>query len=194
MPPPDRPLPGSKNPAIIQVMPGDCLISKGDKTLSTLLGSCVSACIYDWVKGIGGMNHFMLPVQGSLDPTRASTDKSARYGDFAMELLINRCMTQGADRKHLVAKVFGGAAVLGGVSSQIGIRNAEFALSYLQIEGIKVLAVDLGGQSARKIDFHPRNGRVELRHIRASHALLSREIDYAQKVQDDDPAGPVIFF
>jgi len=178
----------------LQILPGDCQVSVEGRVLATLLGSCVSACLYDWVKGIGGMNHFMLPTQGSLDPTRAGTDKSARYGDYAMELLINSCMRLGADRKHLVAKVFGGAAVLGGINSQIGIRNAEFALGYLQLEGIQVLAVDLGGDCARTIRFHPQTGRVELRHIRASTALRHRELDYAQKVQTEDLAGPIVFF
>lgn len=182
------------SPLPLQLLPGDCRVSQDGQALATLLGSCVSACIYDWVKGIGGMNHFMLPIQGSLDPTRAGTDKSARYGDYAMELLINNCMRLGADRKHLVAKVFGGAAVLSGINNQIGIRNAEFALSYLQLEGIQVLAVDLGGDCARTIRFHPKTGRVELRHIRASTALRHRELDYAQKVQMEDPAGPIVFF
>lgn len=179
----------------VQVLPGDCQVAQdGDKTFATLLGSCVSACIYDWVKGIGGMNHFMLPIQGSLDPTRAGTDKSARYGDYAMELLINRCMALGANRQHLVAKLFGGAAVLNGVNSVIGVRNAEFALNYLQLEGIQLLAVDLGGDCARRLQFNPKNGEVALRRIRCSRELLLRERNYANQVQAEDPVGPIVFF
>lgn len=179
---------------VVMLLPGDCQVSRGEKAFSTLLGSCVTACIYDWVKGIGGMNHFMLPEHGSLDPTRAVSDKSARYGDYAMELLINRSMALGADRKHLVAKLFGGAAMLNGIGSQIGIRNAEFALNYLSLEKIQVVAVDLGGDCARKLCFWPKSGQVELRRIHTSARLINRELDYARKVQEEDPAGPIVFF
>ncbi len=161
----------------------------------TLLGSCVAVCIHDKVRGIGGMNHFLLPVNGSIDPLQAAYDKTARYGDYAMELLINRAMALGAERRNLVAKVFGGASMLGNVNNTIGERNADFALNYLDVEKIPVSAKDLGGNCARKISFYPDSGKVVLRRIRTTNTtLLSREQAYAKKIQQEDAEVPIIFF
>lgn len=191
------PKPAAHVPAnlpVTHLLPGECAVSRGETAFATILGSCVTACIYDKHRGIGGMNHFMLPQNGSLDPMQAAHDRSARYGDYAMELLINRAMAQGAERHNLVAKLFGGAAVLQ-IASTIGMRNIEFALRYLRIESIPVIASDLGGSCARKILFYPGDGHIELTRIRRpSQALTQRETSLIQKMDDADPAGEIIFF
>lgn len=182
-------------PPLVNLMPGECGVSKGEHGFVTLLGSCVAVCIYDKVRGIGGMNHFLLPASSSTDPLQAVWDKSARYGDYAMELLINRSMALGADRRNLVAKVFGGAAMLSNIANTIGARNAEFALNYLRVEHIPVSGQDLGGTCARKVCFYPDSGKVVLRRIRtASSSLISREQAFSRKIQEEDTDGPIIFF
>lgn len=192
---PDMTLTTPPPPSVVTLLPGECAASRGEKTFSTLLGSCIAACIYDNRRGIGGMNHFMLPDQGSMNPLKAAYDKSARYGDYAMELLINRAMGLGAERRDLVAKLFGGAALVQHIDNDIGLRNIEFALRYLYVEKIPIVASDLGGAFARKIDFNPASGQVALKRIRnVSNTLIQREIALAHKMQEDDPCGPIIFF
>ncbi|QQQ18097.1 chemotaxis protein CheD [Brevundimonas vitis] len=121
--------------------------------LTTILGSCVSACLWDPVAGVGGMNHFLLPQA----PDGASGDR--RYGVQAMELLINGLLKHGARRDRIQAKVFGGARMTTG-GTDIGGKNGVFARKFLSDEGIPVVAVSLGGDSARRIQFWPASGRA----------------------------------
>lgn len=194
-PPSGKSLDKTHSPLLVNLMPGECGVSKGEQAFVTLLGSCVAVCIHDKVRGIGGMNHFLLPAGGSIDPMQAAWDKTARYGDYAMELLINRAMALGAERRHLVAKVFGGAAMLTNIVNTIGIRNAEFALNYLRVENIPISGQDLGGTFARKICFYPDSGKVVLRRIRTtSQSLLTREQAFAKKIQEEDAQGDIFFF
>jgi len=122
--------------------------------LTTLLGSCVAACIRDPVKGVGGMNHFLLPG-GDVGSSR----ESERMGVHLMELLLNGLMRQGAQRERLEAKLFGGARMMAGLSD-IGAKNADFAKKFLAYEGIKVVGGDCGGQQGRRIQFWPGSGRA----------------------------------
>lgn len=122
--------------------------------LTTLLGSCVAACIRDPVTGIGGMNHFLLPGADV-----GSAKDSERLGVHLMELLLNGLMRQGAQRDRLQAKLFGGARMMSGLSD-IGRKNAEFAKRFLAYEGIKVVGGDTGGQHGRRIQFWPASGRA----------------------------------
>lgn len=194
-PPAVKPQDKPPTPPLVNLMPGECGVSKGERGFVTLLGSCVAVCIHDKVHGIGGMNHFLLPAGGSIDPMQAAWDKTARYGDYAMELLINRAMALGAERRYLVAKVFGGAAMLSNVASTVGTRNAEFALNYLRVENIPILAQDLGGTFARKVCFYPDSGKVVLRRIRTTNnVLLTREQAFAKKIQEEDTQGDIFFF
>lgn len=180
---------------LISLMPGDCEAGVGDTGFVTLLGSCVSACLYDTVKGIGGMNHFLLPEGGDIDPTHAGFAKAARYGDHAMELLVNKVLALGARREHLVAKAFGGAAVLSGVSSLVGSRNAEFVRDYLEIEGVPLIASDLCGVHPRQIYFFPSTGDVFVRQLRRADAhLIQQERDYAKSLQAEEVAGNIYLF
>jgi chemotaxis receptor (MCP) glutamine deamidase CheD len=120
-----------------KLLPGEYYVTRNDMVLVTVLGSCVAACIRDVNSGVGGMNHFMLPDSGSDRGTPAS--ESARYGAFAMEVLVNELLKLGARRPNLEAKVFGGGAVMSGLTqANVGERNAAFVLEYLQTEGIRL--------------------------------------------------------
>ena len=146
-----------------RIFPGEYFVTSNDMVVSTLLGSCVSACIRDATTGMIGMNHFMLTKPGKV---LAMTDRG-RYGFSAMDLLIDAMVHRGANRETLEAKVFGGGVVLGeGMSTDVGRINAEFVLEDLEAKGITVLAADLRGATARKIYFEQRNGLVHVRYVR----------------------------
>jgi chemotaxis protein CheD len=147
-----------------------------DMVLVTVLGSCVAACINDRTAGIGGMNHFMLPDDGS-DPSHASSD-SMRYGAYAMEVLINELIKRGGRRERFEAKVFGGGAVLAGMTTiNIGDRNSEFVRRYLALEKIRIVAEDLQGMYPRKVAFMPRTGQVMVKKLKTQHdpVVVERE-------------------
>jgi chemotaxis protein CheD len=131
-----------------------------DVVVSTLLGSCVAACIRDPTAGVGGMNHFLLPGEDG----RSYSHEAERYGDYLMELLINGLMKQGAHRDRLQAKLFGGARMMGGLSD-IGKKNAEFAERYLKHEGIAVVGKDLGGERGRRLQYWPVSGRARQAYV-----------------------------
>jgi chemotaxis protein CheD len=118
-------------------------------SIMTVLGSCVAVCLFDPVERIGGMNHIFLPGRADIQ----HFDDAARYGVNAMELLINRMLNLGADRKRLVAKAFGGGHVIPSISKKNGIgqQNIEFTLDFLKREGIRIVSQDLGGDDSRKI-------------------------------------------
>ncbi|MDX5366859.1 MAG: chemotaxis protein CheD [Alphaproteobacteria bacterium] len=138
----------------VQVTQGETYVTKSeDEVLTTVLGSCVSACIRDPLMRVGGMNHFLLP-----DADRSGRD-SQRYGAHAMELLINKILKRGGLRQRLEAKIFGGANVISS-GAEIGSRNAAFARQYLLDEGIRLVGGDVGGTQARRIQYWPVSGRV----------------------------------
>lgn len=123
--------------------------------ITTTLGSCVACCLHDPVRGIGGMNHFLLPHGEG-----ASGPEARRYGAYAIEVLINALLRKGADRRSLEARLFGGAR-LSPLLPDIGGQNASFAKSYLEHEGVRViLPGSVGGQLARRIQFWPMTGRA----------------------------------
>lgn len=177
----------------IKVLPGEYFVSRSDEVLVTVLGSCVSACIRDLDSGVGGMNHFMLPDEGG----REMVSASARYGTYAMEVLINHLLKVGGRRSRLEAKVFGGGAVLEALSSSsVGVRNAEFVLSYLKMEKIPVVAKDLLDSYPRKIYFFPKSGRVMVKKLHRVHndTLFVRERDYRARLQAEKVEGDVELF
>ncbi len=144
-------------------MPNSVHIVQGEQHVSddrgmfiaTILGSCVAACIRDPDAGVGGMNHFLLPVQPAGTPSASAES----YGAFAMELLLNRLFQAGARRDRLEAKLFGGARVVQGLSD-VGARNAEFACKFLRNEGIALVSSSLGGECARRVQYWPVSGRA----------------------------------
>lgn len=151
---------------IVKVLPGGVYSTNEPEMISTGLGSCVAACMWDPIKGVGGMNHFLLPSDEraySKGQTGVITCET-RYGPHAMELLISQLLAKGASRSHLQMKVFGGAQMLG-KQSAIGEKNAHFILHYAKQENLQVASYDLGGVEPRRILFDPMSGRVLLKRI-----------------------------
>jgi len=149
----------------VKLLPGEYYVTAEDMLLTTVLGSCVSACLRDSVSGIGGMNHFMLP--DAADPLFFDPAAAMRYGAHAMQVLLAEVVRAGARRERLEAKVFGGGAVLASMTLlNIGERNADFVLRYLQAERIRIAAQDLRGKLPRRINFFPFSGRVTVRKLR----------------------------
>ncbi len=178
-----------------KILPGEYYCTFKDMLIVTVLGSCVSACIRDRVSGIGGMNHFMLPDGG--DASNPLISASARYGTYAMEVLINELLKSGARRENLEAKVFGGGNVLRGLTAlNVGERNAAFVRAYLKAEGIRVLAEDLNDIFPRKVYFFPRTGRVLVKKLRElnNNTLVNREQDYASRLAGKEIGGEVDLF
>jgi chemotaxis protein CheD len=139
----------------IHLVQGDCRISADPNVLmTTTLGSCVAACIYDPAARVGGMNHFLLP-----DGEEVGGAAAARYGAYAMELLVNDLLKAGALRSRLEAKLFGGGRLTDS-SIEIGEKNARFASSFLAREGVHEEPGSLGGEFARRIQFWPATGRI----------------------------------
>jgi chemotaxis protein CheD len=177
-----------------KILPGEYYYTSKDMLIVTVLGSCVSACIRDRVKGLGGMNHFMLPDGG--DPGNP-VSASMRYGSYAMEVLINDLLKAGARREHLEAKVFGGGAVLRGFSAMnVGERNAAFVQQFLKTERIPILAEDLNDIYPRKVYFFPRTGKVLVKKLTQTHndTLVQRERDYASRLKVAPVGGAIDLF
>ncbi len=155
----------------VKLLPGEYYVTSRDMVLTTVLGSCVSACVRDTKAGIGGMNHFMLP--NDADPACRDSAAAMRYGAYAMEVLLNELIKAGAHRQRLEAKVFGGGAVLANMTMlNIGERNADFVLRYLQTEQVRIAAQDLKGEMPRRINYFPLSGRVTVRKLVKHHDVL----------------------
>lgn len=179
----------------IKLLPGEYYVTSRDMVLVTVLGSCVAACIRDRVSGISGMNHFMLPENTSEGNTPVTT--AARYGGYAMEMMINQMLKAGARRANLEAKLFGGGNVLSGFSvTNMGERNVEFALGYLKNEGINVVAQSLLDVYPRKIYFFPATGKVLLKKLQHANndTIIEREAEYGSRLKQADIQGDVDLF
>jgi chemotaxis protein CheD len=163
----------------IKIVPGQYYVTRKDKMIVTVLGTCVGACIRDRVRGIGGMNHFMLADWGR-DATNPGS-KAAQHACFAMDKLIEQLLAKGAQQNWLEAKIFGGADLLREVSSvNMGQLNISFLTAYLRQRGIKVVADSLGGAYPRKVYFFPRTGEVMVRTLTKANnsTIVDREKDY----------------
>jgi chemotaxis protein CheD len=160
---------------VTTVHQGDCLVSgDADLTFSTVLGSCISACVRDVVANVGGMNHFLLA-----EPAGSACDlygASARYGAFAMEQLINMVLTRGSGKKvNLEIKVFGGG-LINSALTDIGAKNIEFVRDFLANEGYGLVKEDLGGNFARRVMFKPHSGRALVKRLDSiAGASIARE-------------------
>ncbi len=175
-----------------KLLPGEYYVARRDMLLVTVLGSCVAACIRDVKTGIGGMNHFMLP-----DEAGEGSAGGARYGVYAMEVLINHILKLGARRENLEAKVFGGGNVLPGlVQANVGHKNAAFVLRFLATEHIRVAARDLSDVYPRKVYYFPATGRALVKRLATLHndTVLAREIDYRQRLVEAPSGGDIELF
>ena len=185
---------------IVTILPGEFYASKDDIFISTVLGSCISITLYDPELHLGGINHFMLP--SSFHAENISEEEQGRYGDFAIELLINSMLKQGSSKSALQAKVFGGSNVLdngGFYKNQTGLNNICFALNFLETEQIPIIANDTGGVFPRKIFFHPQTAKIYLKRIQRSidtvEEIAQRETTYAETLQrEQKKSGDITWF
>jgi len=175
-------------------MPGEYCAGSGEEVLITVLGSCIAVCAYDPAVRIGAMNHFMLPSPGAHGDRWQGTlaDPGARYGTVAMERLINALMQRGASRRYLELKAFGGGRVIPRMGD-VGARNIEFFRNYAHTEGLRVVAEDLGGEYARRVEFTPALGRVRIKRLRATAEVAAVETRY-QAVLPREAPGKVELF
>ena len=180
-----------------KLLPGEYYVTTKEEAVVTVLGSCVSACIRDRVFGIGGMNHFMLPIhEGERSTWQGSVvDQITRFGNYAMEHLINDIISHGGMRKNLEVKVFGGGRIVQGLSD-IGACNVRFVLDYLEEEALPVLTRDLNGNYPRKIYYFPKTGRVLMKKLASLHnnTLIEREKKYFCAIEDQPVGGEVDLF
>lgn len=171
----------------IKVSPGDYFVTREDLAITTILGSCISACIRDPETGIGGMNHFMLPDGDDQD----DQDRPLRYGMFAMEKLINELMKTGCKRQNLEIKLCGGGDMMGG-STNIGDQNIDFIMQYLANDGLPLTASDMGGNQARRVAYFPLTGKMLIKKLdpRGNLGLAQQEqryrVDVDHQLDDTD--------
>jgi len=184
--------PQHKDAVFIKVDPGDYVVTrKPEHVLVTVLGSCIAACLNDPFAGIGGMNHFMLP--SSTHGAWSGATASLRFGNFAMERLINDILRGGGHRNRLQAKLFGGASMVGG--GKVGASNVDFVLSYLQAEGIEIVGGDLHGQHARRVHYEAVSGRALMRSLpREDQAVARTETSLAAALERQKLEGDVELF
>jgi len=181
-----------------KILPGEYYVSMHGELISTVLGSCISACIRDVKMGIGGMNHFMLPMgcedehAGKMHLTSAT-----RYGNFAMEMLINEILKAGGKRKNLEVKLFGGGRVLSNMTKiDIGNKNINFVHEYLQEEGLDVAAEDTGDIYPRKVLFFADTGKVRVKKLQNIHndTIKQREEKYRKSIDEKPVQSDIELF
>lgn len=171
----------------ISVQSGGVYATSEDVRLRTVLGTCVTACLWDEDAQVGGMNHFMLP-DGD-DPSAP-----ARFGVHAMELLINELMRQGADRRKLKAKAFGAARVLrSSLGANVANRNEAFVRQFLATEGIPLVVGRFGGDSAMEVEFEVRTGRAFVRQV-ARDLISAAEDKYRRALRARKDASDAELF
>ena len=182
-----------------RILPGEYYMTRHAELVTTVLGSCVSACIRDARLRIGGMNHFMLPLDGSQGASvwGSAASVATRYGNVAMERLINDILKQGGRREDLEIKLVGGGRVLAQMATDIGARNIEFVRRYVADEGFKVQGEDLGGIHPRRVVYFPESGRMRVRKLSTGRdaSLAARERQYLEQLDSGaDTGGDVELF
>jgi chemotaxis protein CheD len=175
-----------------KLLPGEYYVTTTGEQIATVLGSCVSACVRDRRTGIGGMNHFMLPQDASKGTSAWGSAVSAatRYGNVAMERLINDILKLGSSRDNLEVKLVGGGKVLGASAIDIGARNIHFVRKYVADEGFIVAGEDLGDMYPRKVQYSPATGRLRVKKLNTvrNNTLFERERNYLE-VLENEPVG-----
>ncbi len=179
-----------------KIHPGELYVTHASELISTVLGSCIAVCIRDPAKGIGGMNHFMLPATNNKKLSiGADLSAAARYGNFAMEHLINSILRFGGSKTRFEIKVFGGGKVLAQMTN-IGLQNIKFVRDYISIEGLKIVAEDTGGIHPRKVVYDPVSGKVAMKKLKAIHnnTIEARETRYRDGLSSSKVEGEVDLF
>ncbi len=180
-----------------KILPGEYYVTVKEELITTVLGSCVSACIRDRVFGIGGMNHFMLPI-GDEDRVSLGADvlsNATRFGNYAMEHMINEILKLGGRKENLEVKVFGGGRMIEKMTS-IGERNIEFVHDYLRAEGLDLLAEDVGDIYPRKVIFIPSTGVARVKKLKHLHndTVVQREREYKSQIEQKPVQGSIELF
>lgn len=175
-----------RNVVVAKILPGEFYVTKEEEAISTVLGSCISACIWDEKMKIGGMNHFMLPLKGDsfgVEGWQQDNSFTCRYGLWAMEYLINEILKYGGSRSRLKTKLFGGGKVLA-MQSDVGAKNIAFAKEYILNEGLTIDSEDVGGPWPRKVIFFPSTGKVLVKKLQTTHndTIQRRELQYEQTI------------
>ncbi len=177
-----------------KIMPGEYYVTCYEEAIVTSLGSCVSACIRDRERRIGGMNHFMLPEAGDAKvASDACYSEAARYGSFAMEKLINEILKAGGRRGFLEVKLVGGGHVLSDMTSDVGERNIRFVKSYLMNEGLRLAGEDLGGEYPRRVVYFPSSGKVKVKKLRRQ-SVVTLEQAYKDRISHEPVTGEIELF
>ncbi len=180
-----------------KILPGEYYVTRHQELIVTVLGSCVSVCVRDPLRRIGGMNHFMLPSHSTNgggwevdDPSQAT-----RYGSFAIETLLNELIKRGSRRRDLEIKVTGGGAVLAGMTN-VGKMNVAFAREFLKAEGLHVVGEDVEDIYPRKVYYQPLTGRVRVLKLKklANDTIFQREKAYATVLHAEPRRGAVELF
>jgi chemotaxis protein CheD len=183
---------------VAKIQPGEYFVTVGDELIATTLGSCVSACIRCPHAGVGGMNHFMLPQgRGGAGDHWGGTQVSmaTRYGNYAMEHLINDVLKHGGTRVCLEIKIVGGGQVLAQMTD-IGRRNIEFVREYLMEEGLRADSEDVGDIYPRKVYYDPKTGKVRVKKLRSQHQreVVESEMRYQRSLKEQPVGGEVELF
>jgi len=181
-----------------KILPGEYYVTQEDELITTVLGSCISACIRDRDSGIGGMNHFMLPETNASKFKKCSeafVGNATRYGNYAMEHLINTILSNGGKRKNLEVKVFGGGKIIPTLTD-VGTKNIDFVLDYIDQEGLKLISKDLGDIYPRKVIYFPKTGKVGMKKIQDLHndTIAQREKQYFNSLKNAPVEGDVELF
>jgi chemotaxis protein CheD len=181
-----------------KIVQGEYYVTMHGEMIITVLGSCVSACIRDKKVGVGGMNHFMLPVDSKYKKNiwkESPVDTAARYGNVAMERLINAILAHGGRREDLEVKVFGGGRVLN-ISMDVGKENIDFVRQYLHTENLRIDSEDLGGKYPRKVMYFPSSGRVMVKKLMRMHneTIVLRERQYIETLRVEPVEGEIEIF
>lgn len=178
---------------VVTIMPGEYYVSSTGEYISTLLGSCISVCLFDPKAQIAGMNHFLLPQYNGKDRNLYS---SSRYGVSAMETLIMKMQLKGVDRDRLQAKIFGGGNVLSLTQSpeRVGERNISFIHEYMNTEGISVISEDTGGSFSRKVLLNSKDFSVKLNKVPVDSTIVHTEEDYVNRLTKMQEKTEIVYF
>jgi chemotaxis protein CheD len=188
----------TRNQYAAKILPGEYYVTTENEMITTVLGSCISACVRDPVFGVGGMNHFMLPESGNSRAADSWNDSlvsaSARYGNVAMEHLITDIQKFGGVRENLEVKITGGGKVLA-MMTDVGKRNIQFVREYIRVEGLRLMAEDVGDIYPRKVVYIPRSGRVQVKKLRSVHndTVFRREEQYMEQLSQKQKPAPELF-
>lgn len=182
---------------VAKILPGEYFVTKNKELITTVLGSCVSACVRDPFNQVGGMNHFLLPLKSneSWDKGTHFMSEATRYGNYAMEHMINDILKNGGKKQNLEVKVFGGSRIMEAMTD-IGKSNIDFVHAFLEQEGLSVSSEDLGGINPRKVVFDPRSGKVWVKKLKHLHndTIINRENNYRTELDSSSFEGEIDLF